>query len=59
MKSEFIIGKNYEVPCAQITLKEDGRVYYLPVIDLPHSDPAFDFRTVITISTGVSRSIRG
>ncbi len=40
---DYTPGKIYEVPCAQLTLKEDGRVYYLPVIDQPHSDPAFDF----------------
>ncbi|HZY38212.1 MAG TPA: hypothetical protein VFE53_16260 [Mucilaginibacter sp.] len=40
---DFVTGQTYEVPCVEIILKEDGRSYFLPVIDLPHSDPAFDF----------------
>jgi hypothetical protein len=40
---DFVIGETYKVPCAEIVLKEDGRAYFLPVIDLPHSDRAFDF----------------
>jgi len=40
---DYTPGLIYEVPCAEIALREDGRVYYLPVIDLPHSDAAFDF----------------
>ncbi len=40
---EYQPGKIYEVPCAEIVMKEDRRQYFLPVIDLPHSDQAFDF----------------
>lgn len=39
----YIPGEIYEIPCAEIVLKDDGRAYFLPVIDLPHSDAAFDF----------------
>ena len=41
--TKFVTGQTYEVPCAELLWKEDGRVYYLPVIDLPHTDLAFDF----------------
>jgi hypothetical protein len=40
---DYVQGEKYSIPCAEITIREDSRVYYLPVIDLPHSDPAFDF----------------
>lgn len=37
------IGQVYEVPCAEIMLAEDGRIYYIPVHDHYHADAQFGF----------------
>ena len=39
----YVPGEIYEVPCAILLWKEDSRAYFVPVIDLPHTDLAFDF----------------
>lgn len=39
---DLIIGKVYEVTCAELRW-DDGRIYYVPVIDLLHADPQFGF----------------
>ena len=36
------IGEEYWVPCAEIMMN-DGRLYYIPVLDHLHVDPQFDF----------------
>jgi hypothetical protein len=40
---ELQTGETYNVPCAILLWKEDSRVYFVPVFDLPHTDLAFDF----------------
>ena len=39
----YVTGEIYQVPCAILLWKEDSRAYFVPVIDLPHTDLAFDF----------------
>jgi len=39
----YQVGKNYLILCAELEWKEDNRIYYVPVIGLLHSDPAFNF----------------
>jgi hypothetical protein len=40
---ELTIGGKYEVTCARLRWREDGRVYYVPVIDHLHADSQFGF----------------
>jgi hypothetical protein len=37
------VGQTYDVPCAVLRWKEDGRIYYVPVLEHPHSDPELGF----------------
>ena len=39
----YVPGETYDIPCSEIILKGDLCRYFLPVIDLPHTDTAFDF----------------
>lgn len=39
---DLIIGEVYEVPCAELRW-DDGRIYFVPVIDHYHADPQFGF----------------
>jgi hypothetical protein len=36
------IGEEYWMPCAEIMM-DDGRIYYMPVLDHLHADPQFGF----------------
>ena len=40
---DYQVGKCYVVHCAEIRLKEDGRVYAIPVFDEAHTDTQFNF----------------
>lgn len=40
---DYQVGENYVVPCAEIRLKEDGRVYAIPVFEQAHMDTQFNF----------------
>lgn len=40
---EYQTGHSYQVPCALIRLKEDGREYAIPVFEHPHTDEQFNF----------------
>lgn len=40
---QYQVGEFYEVPCAELRWKEDGRVYFVPVLDHLHTDPQFGF----------------
>ena len=37
------IGEKYEVACAELRWREDGRIYHVPVFDHFHADPQFGF----------------
>jgi hypothetical protein len=40
--TELIVGKFYDVSCAEIML-DDGKHYYIPIFDLLHADKQFGF----------------
>lgn len=40
---EYEVGQAYEITCAKIRMKEDGRVYAIPVFDQAHTDTQFNF----------------
>jgi hypothetical protein len=40
---QIAVGQTYDVPCAELRWKEDGRIYYVPVLENPHSDPELGF----------------
>lgn len=40
---EYAVGDYYDVPCAELRWKEDGRIYVVPVLDHLHADPEFGF----------------
>lgn len=39
----YLIGETYDVNCAQLCWREDGRIYFIPVLGHQHSDPQFGF----------------
>jgi hypothetical protein len=39
----YRIGAYYDVPCVELRMVPDGRVYHIPVIDYLHADAQFGF----------------
>jgi hypothetical protein len=40
---DLIVGKYYQVPCAEINMNGDGQTFPIPVFNHLHADPQFEF----------------
>jgi hypothetical protein len=44
MQEEYEIGKEYVVPCAELRMKLDNKIFFIPIFNHLHADPQFGFK---------------